>query len=338
MRSWIGRLLATTLLAGTAAVAGPAYAASDPGDAEPTACQQVWDAFPAALQDDIKAAVELPLRERRRAFHAIRYAALHGGYGDAVQAWAERVRERRIELWKEFPDQLKADVRAAWSLPLREQRRAMLAIRYAALHGEYGDRVQELAEKRREFRQGCPGVAARDLRGRRRRPRGRPQRPPATRRVEPVTYDASSLISQPMASATSAGSAARPSGTSGPTRSTRPGSPASAWMVVATMPGATPTTRMPSAATSIARPVVRASRPALAAAYWTYSSAAPSVAAPEDTLTTTPPAPPRPVLISRTAARAHSTAAVRLRSIGAAHDVGRAISASGPMSGWRRRC
>jgi hypothetical protein len=161
MRSWIGRLLATTLLAGTTAVAGPAYAATAAGDEEPTACQQVWDAFPVALQDDIKAAVELPLRERRRAFQAIRYAALHGGYGDEVQAWAEKVRERRIELWKRFPDQLKADVRAAWSLPLREQGRAMFAIRYAALHGTYGDWVQELAEKRREFLQGCPGGASR---------------------------------------------------------------------------------------------------------------------------------------------------------------------------------
>ena len=172
MRSWIGRLLATTLLAGTAAVAGPAYAASDPDDAEPTACQQVWDAFPAALQDDIKAAVDLPLRERRRAFHAIRYAALHGGYGDAVQAWAERVRERRIELWKEFPDQLKADVRAAWSLPLREQRRAMLAIRYAALHGEYGDRVQDAGREAARVPAGLPRRRRSDLR-RRRRPRGR---------------------------------------------------------------------------------------------------------------------------------------------------------------------
>jgi hypothetical protein len=108
MRSWIGRLLATTLLAGTVAATGTAYAASDPGDPEPTACQQVWDAFPTALQDDIKAAVGLPLRERRRAFTAIRYAALHGGYGDEVQ---------------------------------------------------------ELAEKRREFRQGCPGVASRTFVG-----------------------------------------------------------------------------------------------------------------------------------------------------------------------------
>ena len=164
MRSWIGRLLATTLLAGTTAVAGPAYAATAAAsDDEPTACQQVWDSFPAALQDDIEAAVGLPLRERRRALHAIRYAALHGTYGDAVQAWAERVRDRRVELWQQFPDQLQDDVRSAWSLPLREQRRAMTAIRYAALHGVYGDWVQELAEKRRAFLEGCPGPAARSF-------------------------------------------------------------------------------------------------------------------------------------------------------------------------------
>jgi hypothetical protein len=167
MREWIGRLLATTLLAGTAAVAGPASAATAVASDEPTACQQVWDAFPTALQDDIRAAVGLPLRERRRALHAIRYAALHGTYGDAVQAWAERVRDRRVELWRQLPEQLKDDVRAAWSLPLREQRRAMTAIRYAALHGVYGDGVQELAEKRRAFLEGCPGPAARSFVGER---------------------------------------------------------------------------------------------------------------------------------------------------------------------------
>ena len=133
-----------------------------------------------------------------------------------------------------------------------------------------------------------------------------------------------------MASATSAGSPTRPSGTSGPTRSTRPGSPASAWMVVRTMPGATPTTRMPSPATSIASPVVRASRPAFAAAYWTYSCGAPRVAAPDETLTTTPPEPPRPVLISRTAARAQRMAAVRFRST-VRRTTSVEASASGPM-------
>lgn len=158
MRIPIGRLVATALLAGTVTVAAPTTAAQARDD-EPTACQQVWDSFPTALQDDIKAAIPLPLRERRRALFAIRYAALHGAYGEDVQQWAEKVKQRRIEIWQQLPEQLKADIRAARSLPLREQRRAMRAIRYAALHGVYGDWVQSLAEKRRAFLEGCPDVA-----------------------------------------------------------------------------------------------------------------------------------------------------------------------------------
>ena len=77
-----------------------------------------------------------------------------------MQAWAEKVRERRLELWQKSPEKLKDDIRAAWSLPLREQRRAMIAIRYAALQGEYGEWVQSLAEKRREFLQGCSDISA----------------------------------------------------------------------------------------------------------------------------------------------------------------------------------
>ena len=164
MRIPIGRLVATALLAGTMTLAAPTTAAHASDD-EPTACQQVWDSFPAALQDDIKAALPLPLRERRHALLAIRYAVLHGAYGEDVQQWAEKVKQRRIEIWQQLPDQLKADVRAARSLPLREQLRAMAAIRYAALHGEYGDWVQSLAEKRREFLEGCPGAASRTFVG-----------------------------------------------------------------------------------------------------------------------------------------------------------------------------
>jgi len=164
MRIPIGRLVATALLAGTVTLAAPTTAAHATDD-EPTACEQVWDSFPAALQDDIKAALPLPLRERRRALIAIRYAVLHGAYGEDVQQWAEKVKQRRIEIWQQLPDQLKADIRAARSLPLREQRRAMAAIRYAALHGVYGDWVQSLAEKRREFLEGCPGAASRTFVG-----------------------------------------------------------------------------------------------------------------------------------------------------------------------------
>ncbi len=39
----------------------------------------------------------------------------------------------------------------------------MTAIRHAALHGVYGDWVQQLAEKRRAFLEGCPGAAARSF-------------------------------------------------------------------------------------------------------------------------------------------------------------------------------
>jgi hypothetical protein len=158
-RTLVGRLTATALLVGAAVVAVPVSAGAH--DDEPTPCQQLWDSFPVALQDDIEAALDLPLRERRRAFIDIRYDALHGDYGADVQAWAEKVRERRLEIWKKLPDQLKDDIRAAWAMPLRQQRRAMATIRDAALEGEYGEWVQTLVEKRREFLQGCPGVASR---------------------------------------------------------------------------------------------------------------------------------------------------------------------------------
>jgi hypothetical protein len=158
----VGAAVATAVLAGSALV-GPlgataAQAADRAGTEEPTACQQLWDSFPTALQDDIRAAVQLPLRERRRALAAIRYGALHGTYGDQAQQWAEKVKQRRIEIWKKLPDRMRADILAARSLPLREQRRAMLTIRHAALQGVYGEWVQSLAERRREFRQGCPDV------------------------------------------------------------------------------------------------------------------------------------------------------------------------------------
>jgi len=164
----IARLLAGALLTATALVGATttsAHAGSHDGTDEPTACQQVWDALPAAMKNDIRAALPLPLRQRRAALLEVRHQAITGGYGDQVQEWAEKVRAKRLEVWQTLPDDLKADILAVRSLPLREQRRAMLAIRYAALHGEYGADVQALAEKRREFRQGCPGVASRTFVG-----------------------------------------------------------------------------------------------------------------------------------------------------------------------------
>ena len=56
------------------------------------------------------------------------------------------------ELWEALPQQMKDDITAARSLDAEAQRRAMRVIRLAALRGVYGDRVEELAQARRDKR------------------------------------------------------------------------------------------------------------------------------------------------------------------------------------------
>jgi hypothetical protein len=156
------RTAIATLAAGAALTTGisvaPSHLASADarGLSDQTACQRLWDALPSAMQDDILAALSQHGRAQHRALFGVRYGALHGAYGDRVEARAKALQHRRIELWRTLPDQLKADVRAARALPYREQRQAMIAIRDAALRGDYGDRVQELAERRQAFLEGCP--------------------------------------------------------------------------------------------------------------------------------------------------------------------------------------
>ena len=155
------RTAIATLAAGAALATGIAVAPSDPVIAASrttgqTACERVWEALPQQMKDDILAALSLDGIEQHRALLAVRYAALHGTYGDQVQLRARALQHRRHELWKTLPEQLKADVRAARSLPWPEQHRAMVAIRTAALNGDYGDRVQQLAERRQKFMEGCP--------------------------------------------------------------------------------------------------------------------------------------------------------------------------------------
>lgn len=164
LRPRLGTRIVSATLLSAALIAGPALAGAGGVQAAtgtqrdvPT-CQQVWDAMPDALRDDIAAAVALDQPQRRRALRAIRFGALRGSYGETVQTRALQVRERRIQLWESLPAALRADVRAARSLPFREQRRATYAVRRAALQGVYGDRVQGLAERRRTWLEGCPSA------------------------------------------------------------------------------------------------------------------------------------------------------------------------------------
>ena len=155
-RTAIATLAASAALATGVSVAPSPLVSAATGHSGQTACERVWAALPSAMQDDIKAALSLDGQEQHRALVAVRYGALHGTYGDRVQRGARALQHRRHEIWRTLPDQLKADVRAARSLPWPERREAFLTIRDNALQGAYGDRVQQLVERRQAFLEGCP--------------------------------------------------------------------------------------------------------------------------------------------------------------------------------------
>jgi hypothetical protein len=160
----LGGFLAAGVLASGAAVSGDghgivdALAGSSGSSSGTTACQRIWDRLPSALQDDLQAAHGLPDGQRLRAYRTVRRDALTGQYGVRVQEGARLLRDRRTVLRDEAPERLKADVRAARRLPAGQRYDALVAIRHRALHGGYGRRVEDRAQARQRFRQGCSGV------------------------------------------------------------------------------------------------------------------------------------------------------------------------------------
>ncbi len=130
---------------------------SDPATGA-TACQRVWDRLPSGLQDDLRAAHALPEGQRLPAYRTVRRDALTGQYGARVQQGARLLRDRRAELRRDAPAPLKADVRAARRLPASQRYDALVAIHDRALRGGYGRRVEDLAQARQRFWQGCSGV------------------------------------------------------------------------------------------------------------------------------------------------------------------------------------
>ena len=155
-KTTLGRALAASTLVAATLIAGlSAPAAAVEPDVPAMTCAELWESLPSQMQADIRAGRSLPPRPQHRAMKSIRHAALAGAYGTEVQRLAEARRERRQELWEVAPAQFKADYLAALSLPFREQRRAMKAIRYAALHGAYGEGVQAIAEARQDWLATC---------------------------------------------------------------------------------------------------------------------------------------------------------------------------------------
>ena len=75
-------------------------------------------------------------------------------------------------VWSRLPEDLRADLLAVRELPVGEKEDALRAIRRDALDGDYGDRVQQFAERRdervRAIRRALPEELRVDLRAARR--------------------------------------------------------------------------------------------------------------------------------------------------------------------------
>ena len=147
-------LFTAGLVATTSLIAGAASSGTD-DEAPEVSCGAVWSKLPADLRADLTAARDLPEGERLDALRTIRADALDGDYGDRVQQLAEGRDERVRAVRRLLPDDLKGDLREARDLSGAEQAAALRGIRDGALGGEYGDRVQQVAETVQQRLEAC---------------------------------------------------------------------------------------------------------------------------------------------------------------------------------------
>lgn len=145
-------LFAAGLLTTTSLFASPATT-DDDGLQVP--CGAVWSQLPEDLREDLVTAWELPAGERAPALFEIRADARSGEYGARVQRLAERRAERVRAVRQALPRELKVDLREARDLTGDARVQAYRDIRDAALAGDYGERVQDVAETVRERREEC---------------------------------------------------------------------------------------------------------------------------------------------------------------------------------------
>ncbi len=143
------RLAATTLTATALLGLGAAAAAAQPaGDTATSDCRfgehlvALWLDLPENLRTDLRELRDLKPGERAPFAREIRQGALDGEYGQGVQ---DRV-ERRIAVWASIPDELRSDLLALRDLTPGERGEAARAIGDDALAGEYGPKVQRVAE------------------------------------------------------------------------------------------------------------------------------------------------------------------------------------------------
>lgn len=155
----LATLSAGLIATGTAAV-GIHAAADDPpapvaAPSPDVACGAVWDRLPTGLRDDLTALRDLTPAERARAVRGIRRHALAGAYGDRVQTFAEHRDHRRAVIWKRLPTDLRHDLRGVRRAAPDERAALLSDVRDHALAGDYGDRVQQAAERLQDRRDEC---------------------------------------------------------------------------------------------------------------------------------------------------------------------------------------
>ena len=159
----VAGIVAAAVIGGGSLVTAATGTDTDTDTSAPTTnltvpCGAVWERLPEDLQGDLRALKDLSPAERPAAVRQLREDALAGGYGSQVQQFAERRDERRAWVRRHLPDQVRQDLKAALQADDEERRAALQEVRDAALAGEYGDRVQQAAERRQERRDACrPG-------------------------------------------------------------------------------------------------------------------------------------------------------------------------------------
>ena len=151
----VAGLMATVVVAAGSAFGIPALTGSGAGPDVTVPCGAVWQRLPQDLRHDLTALRGLPPEERFAAGKQLRQDALDGDYGTRVQQWAGRADERRRAIWSRMPSSLQQDVEQARALPDAERYDAFQAIGAGALDGEYGDRVQQVAQRLDDRRRAC---------------------------------------------------------------------------------------------------------------------------------------------------------------------------------------
>jgi len=114
---------------------------SDPAAGRPRHWR--WSQLPEELRADLVELAQADEGERPALRAEIREKALAGDYGDR----AKRIADRIAALVAALPDDLRTDLGATQELAGAERRDAIEAIVDGMLAGDYGDEVQERAER-----------------------------------------------------------------------------------------------------------------------------------------------------------------------------------------------